>query len=315
LLYGITGDRYSYPGSISACILIAGLVWLLRSRGLRTGIIAVLVFVSVLTQFSNNVIFAKNGDQTRGVWWQMSWRAPQISPATLLTGRIHLGILDEDYTLWGPANLIYYPGNREVIITAEVLDESTLPLFLAGEKAIAERKGIAFEKDFANLLVLSKTESACLHIIDGLHPEYSEGDDAIIREVGSFSKLERIDSSTGFSFMPRQDLLGREPAHDWCYYYQKAQLARQQRDWQEVTQLGEEALADGYAPNDAMEWLVFLQGFAYTQNSHFNQVLDSVKSDAYSHKQACGVFESYTTEMEKTSIKGYHEELLQLVCH
>ena len=49
---------------------------------------------------------------------------------------------------------------------------------------ISERKGIEFEKDFGNLLILSKTENACLHLIDGLHPEYSAGDEAIIREVG-----------------------------------------------------------------------------------------------------------------------------------
>jgi len=314
ILYGITGDRFSYPGSISACILIVGLIWLIRQRGLRTGIVAVLVFLSVLTQFSNNIIFAKNGEQTRAAWWQMSWRAPQISPATLLTGRIHLGILDEDYTLWGPANLIYYPGNREVVITAEVLDDSTLPVFLAGEKAIAERKGIAFEKDFANLMVLSKTENACLHIIDGLHPEYSEGDDSIIREVGSFSQLERIDINAGFTPTPRQDLFGSEPRHDWCYYFQKAQLARQQQDWQAVSQLGDEALTAGYTPNDQMEWLVFLQAFAYTGSLHFEKVLVKVKSDAYSHHQACEVYQSYTMEMENTDLEDFHRQLLLSVC-
>lgn len=314
LLYGITGDRYSYPGSVSAAILLVGLIWLLRPYWLRASIIAVLVFLSVLTQFSNDVIFEKNGDQTRAVWWQMSWRAPQLKPTTMLTGHIYLGILDEDYTLWGPANLIYYPGNRDVVITAEVLDPTTVTLFEDGKKALAERKGIEFEKDFGNLLVLSKTESACLHLIDGQHPEYSQADDAILRQVGELSQLGRIDVNSDYAPAPRKDLFGSEPPHDWCYYYQMAQLARQQRNWQAVATLGDEAIGAGHAPNDPMEWLVFMQAFAYTGDEHYQATLAAVTADAYSHKEACTVFQTYTTEMGGTVMAAAHETLLKDVC-
>ena len=37
LTYTITGDRFSYPGSISACMLLVGLIWLLKPRWLRSG--------------------------------------------------------------------------------------------------------------------------------------------------------------------------------------------------------------------------------------------------------------------------------------
>ena len=40
-------------------------------------------------------------------------------------------------------------------------------------------------------------------------------------------------------------LLGPEPEHDWCYYFEKAELARQQADWQQVAMLGDQALGDG----------------------------------------------------------------------
>ncbi len=314
ITYTVTGDRFSYPGSVSAAILLVGLIWLLRPYWLRASIIAVLVFLSVLTQFSNDVIFEKNGDQTRAVWWQMSWRAPQLKPTTMLTGHIYLGILDEDYTLWGPANLIYYPGNRDVVITAEVLDPTTVTLFEDGKKALAERKGIEFEKDFGNLLVLSKTENACLHLIDGQHPEYSQADDAILRQVGELSQLGRIDVNSDYAPAPRKDLFGSEPPHDWCYYYQMAQLARQQRNWQAVATLGDEAIGAGHAPNDPMEWLVFMQAFAYTGDEHYQATLAAVTADAYSHKEACTVFQTYTTEMGGTVMAAAHETLLKDVC-
>ena len=311
---GISTDRYSYPGSISACMMIVGLIWMLKSRWLRTGLVSLLVFISVLTQFTTNVIFGENGDQTRAVWWQMSWRAPQIQPATLLSGRIHLGFLSEDYTLWAPANLIYYPENHDITITAEVLDNQTLPLFLIGNKVIAERRGIPFERDFANLLIFSKTENACLHVIDGEHPEYSKGDDSAILEVGKLSQPGRINVDSTDEPKPREDLFGKESEHDWCYFYQKGQLARQERDWQLTAQWGNEALEEGYSPNDSMEWLVFLQAFAYTGDKNYDRVLQAVKSDEYSYKQACSVFTSYNEEIGESDLALAHQQLLSDIC-
>jgi hypothetical protein len=56
--------------------------------------------------------------------------------------------------------------------------------------------------------------------------------------------------------------LGPEPAHDWCYYYQKAGLARQQGDWAEVAALGDRAFEAGYTWHDPAELLPFVEGYA-----------------------------------------------------
>jgi hypothetical protein len=50
--------------------------------------------------------------------------------------------------------------------------------------------------------------------------------------------------------------------HDWCYYFQKANLAHQRGDWQAVADLGDEAKAKGYTAQDANEWLPFIEGYA-----------------------------------------------------
>jgi hypothetical protein len=314
ITYIITGDRFSYPGSISACLVIIGILWLIKARGVRLAMVGVLVFLSMLTQYTNNSVFAKNSEQTNAVWWQMSWRAPQLEPGTLLSGNIYLGMLDEDYTLWGPANILYYPESRDITITAEVLNEETLEKFISGKAFIAERKGIAYTRDFGNLLLLSKAENACLHLIDGLHPEYSESDAGLLREIGGLSQVERIEVDSTYNPQPRTDLFGAEPARDWCYFYQKAQLERQRRDWQSAANYGEEALAAGYAPNDAMEWLVVLQAFAYTENDSYGEVLRAVIADDYAAGQACQVFSSYTGEITPTEFSVAHEELLKDMC-
>jgi len=55
-----------------------------------------------------------------------------------------------------------------------------------------------------------------------------------------------------------------EPAHGWCYYFEKADLARQLGDWETVTQLGDAAFALDDYPNDPVERFVFIEGYAHT---------------------------------------------------
>jgi len=59
-----------------------------------------------------------------------------------------------------------------------------------------------------------------------------------------------------------ENIFGPEPAHEWCYYYQKADLARSLQDWPRVTALADEAAASGFAPQNGVELLPFIQAYA-----------------------------------------------------
>ena len=50
--------------------------------------------------------------------------------------------------------------------------------------------------------------------------------------------------------------------HNWCYYYEKADLARQAGDWNQVAHLGDEAFAASYRPDDLSEYLPFIEAYA-----------------------------------------------------
>ena len=55
---------------------------------------------------------------------------------------------------------------------------------------------------------------------------------------------------------------GTEPPRTWCYYYEKADLARQGGDWQGVVALAADATQKGLLPEDAVEWLPFIEAEA-----------------------------------------------------
>lgn len=315
IVYGLLGDRFSYPGAASACMLIAGILALVKNSKLQLTVFSLLVIVSLLTQFANDEIFKKNYRQTNEVWWQMSWRAPQIKPGTLLSGEYPYGMLDEDYTIWGPANLIYYSGEYDLVLTAEILSPETLSKFTAQTTELYTRRIVTYERDFRNPLIFSKGNDSCLHLIDGQHPEFSAGDAEYIRKAGALSDIGRIDVASGYEPSPRVDLFGAEPARGWCYFYQKAQLERQKRDWAAAAEYGRTALEKEYTPADAMEWLVFLQAFAYTNDPLYEQVKAKILQDVYTSGQACGVFTSYSAEMAGTAYAEAHVRLIQEFCN
>ena len=83
-----------------------------------------------------------------------------------------------------------------------------------------------------------------------------------------------------------------EPEHTWCYYFAKAELARQQGDWQQVIDLTKEARSLGYGPADAFEWLTYIEAQALTGNIEAAEKLsaEAFKQDNSIRKGLCEVW-------------------------
>ncbi len=66
-------------------------------------------------------------------------------------------------------------------------------------------------------------QDQCLHV---LRPDYSavSGLSAEAYQWAAVSNLSRIEPTT--KSVPPPDIFGNEPEHTWCYYYEKADLAR-----------------------------------------------------------------------------------------
>ena len=115
-------------------------------------------------------------------------------------------------------------------------------------------------RDFNNLLLLSLPSSnSCFHAVDGNLPVYSERESLLVQQVGEYSHVDRI-IPTGLSPVPPASIFGSEPEHGWCYYYQKASLARQNGDWEEVGRLYDQTLELNLDTDDKSEIIPFFEG-------------------------------------------------------
>lgn len=66
---------------------------------------------------------------------------------------------------------------------------------------------------------------------------------------------------------PPKSIFGPEPLNSWCYFYQKAALARQLKNWEQVAEWGDRAAEQGFEPtrsasNTPLEWIPFIEGYA-----------------------------------------------------
>ena len=80
----------------------------------------------------------------------------------------------------------------------------------------------------------------------------------MVQQVGKYSHIDRIIPS-GNSPIPPASIFGTEPEHGWCYYYQKASLARQNGDWEEVSNIYDQVRELGLETSDKSEMIPFFE--------------------------------------------------------
>ena len=257
-------DAYKSYGlhPIPGVILFMTGIILMFQPGFRRWSLVALLGLSVSAQVLNADTWQQYWEYQRQMWWQLTWRAPDLQDDTLVMTYSPLEFNPEqDYEIWGPLNLIYRssPANRPAI-QAEVLNSDTAYNVLKKEVKNNRVRDIRLHRDFNNLLLLSMSPASyCLHVIDGSLPVYSESETLLLQQVGEYSRVDRILPS-GTSPVPPQVVFGSEPARGWCYYYQKASLARQTGNWDEIGRLYDQVQELGLETDDKAEWIPYFEG-------------------------------------------------------
>ncbi len=152
---------------------------------------------------------------------------------------------------------------------------------------------VTFKSNSSNLLPVFYKEGSCLKVIDQNNARIPFIPKRL-KEAAVFSKPDERITREGEAVPPE---FIPEPDHEWCYYYQKAELAAQSDNWTCVIDLYSEVLRTGYEPSDSNEWMPFIKAFTET-GDFVNAIATSKRSlEQEDAKPAvCGVWSDVLTK-------------------
>jgi hypothetical protein len=258
-----SADRFTLPFMLGSSLIVVGLIALLGFQPkLQYGLLALLVAFSIGKQFETNIAYVRDWDVQHNLFWQLSWRIPALEKNTALISNDLPVTYFSDNSLSGPLNWIYSPPGEmnHILYFISIRLNRGLPDLAPGLAFEQNYLATTFYGNTSQLVVFDYSPPSCLRVLDPDIDEVNRYVDPLLRDAAALSNMSMI--MHGEVSLP-DSLFSPEPVHGWCYFFEKADLARQFGDWETVTRLGDEAFALNDYPNNPLERFVFIEGYAH----------------------------------------------------
>lgn len=264
-------DRFTLAMMPGASLLFAGMLMLLPKLRWQKLALSAMVGLAIGAHFETANLFRREWNQQVAFFWQLSWRAPGIQPGTaLITSELPFTHFS-DNSLTAPLNWMYSP---------EMLVEPMPYAFLALESRLGGRiedlqpglpieqpyRAVDFNGSTSQAILLYYTPPGCLKLLDLARDARLPQKPKYLSDAMKLSRLELVVPHPSQAVHLPENIFGRQPEADWCYYFEKAELAAQQGLWAQIIPLSEQAFAlDSrlYEVN-APELLPYIEAYART---------------------------------------------------
>jgi hypothetical protein len=266
-------SRLSLPFMPAACLFVAGLVSLVFRPWAKSIAFSALIAFSVAFQLLTGSNFTRQKSIQENFLWQLSLRMPSIKPGTkLLAEDLELNFSSQNSNS-AMINWMYTPPEAASQDLQYYLDQysdqakSALDEIQPGQITPGKHLIGYFSEKYQ--IALEFKPSSCLRVLDPYLDEYNPYLPPMARKAATKTDIEAIQPTSPRSPLPRPpvEIFGNDPPPDnWCAAFEKASLAGQMGDWAQVTQIADRAFSRGYQPNNAMELVIFIEGYAYEGN-------------------------------------------------
>ncbi len=293
-------SRFTLPFALGTAFLLVALLRLLSRWNTKIMVASALAALAVGVQFNNGYLWREDWQAQKSFFWQMLWRIPDLQPGSILLSSDTPFAYSSDNSLTFPLNWIYASDNH----SAEMEYAYFFVSVRLGNELEALKPGLPIHQDYLaatfdsasdQLVAVHFAPPGCFRV---LHPVYDQdlplapamGEDAtLLRETGlpvlprtaakalPFSNLTQIIQEPANDIAP-PTVLGPEPERTWCYYFEKADLARQEDNWKQVAEIGDQVFAIPYYPDDYSEYLPFVE--AYARTGHWEDARDLTRKTA-----------------------------------
>jgi hypothetical protein len=256
-------SRFTMPFMVGTALMLALLLDLISVRWLKVVLVSVILAASVGFHLLNENNFRLMGIRNKELMYEIAWRAPSLKPDTLVVSTEQdISQFYTPSTLRTELNLIY-PHDPESsygwLFARDLADLVPTPVQLNIPITVP-----MFTKDFNgntdSAVVFQLSDHGCARFVDSSSSFISkEISDTSIQNISNEQNLVNVpDEQTTLD----ASLIGPEPAHRWCYYFEKSDLALQLNDYETVQKNYRIVIDQSLKPYYGYEWFPFIEGLA-----------------------------------------------------
>ena len=273
-------SRFSIPAAFGSAFLIYGIVTLLlRKRQFSNIFLNVFCGSAVMMHLLSGNFFRNEWELQNRFFWELAWRIPAIDPGTtFFSNELQFWTIGEN-SISAVINWIYMEESIPIdhIDYYFYYDEGRFINQFPQEKDIPfERSHMAgvFFGNSSQLITFWYQPPACLHIVNEKWDKYNPDIPSHLRKIAENYPNEFIRSiGNSEKNLTENPNFTDENPNNFCFYYQKASLAAENNNWEEVVNLWNTSLGENQRPSYALERLPFIQGLVYTDQYEDSFVL------------------------------------------
>lgn len=311
-------NRYLIALAPGASLFLATLLDTLLYSDVQKKIAAtIFIGFAVGAQLLNARSFMLNWQAQQDFFWQLSWRVPDLKPNTiLLTDDLPFSDYYSGPSLTSPLNLIYGDTSDGQLIPFLFLmtaqQGTVIEDFSPDRPVNSSFRSFEFRGNTSQMILLKKYSEGCLHIIT---PQDSVGEFLYSTRYNFWksaiplSNLDQIILDSASPVVPDQKFFGKEDQNQWCYFYEKADLARQKKDWQETIRNYHEAEMKGFKPLVDSEWLPLLE--AFLNNKEYDNAMElTYKVTNHDPVNVAGFCQLWDSSVDDENMLPFKEEIM-----
>lgn len=318
-------DRFMISMMLGSSLFMIGLIELLiRNSRVKRIVLSLLVAVGIGQQFFNANIFRRDWAKQQEIYWQLAWRVPALKSGTaLLTHQLPIDY-ETDLSFTAPINWMYAPEYKRsspvdssgdlpyaLLYTEKRLGGTAIPSLDWNTKITLPIRRVSFNGTTSQVLVIYMPQNGCLRVLDPARGDaitYGQQSRFLVDAI-PLSDLSNIIVNTNRVVKPP---FLSEPEHTWCYYFAKAELARQQGNWNQVVDLIDEAISLGYEPEDPFEWLPYIEAQGLNGNIEVAQEVseDALKRENKIRRGLCEIWERVKTAAPESENVAHIDQIL-----
>lgn len=278
----ITRDRFSISFMFGSSLLLAFVITSISKKCIYAAVIGgIFIGAASAFQFRATNELRSDWENQRNIFWQFAWRFPVLKQGTtvyaeglplLLTGNqaaANLNLLYGNAGSLGDIDYIILDLNHTSIHT--LAPDPTFEQVTAGKLRSFEFHGTTSQAIAMwipqNNYNFGNHERSSIRFLDSVNSDEIPFLGPESRMVAHQSRPNKVTDAklifgTGSTSLPAGPLLkiiGPEPLHSWEYYFQKAELARQNNDWDQIVMLEIEANKKGLEPLSSSELHPFIE--------------------------------------------------------